>query len=178
MGLGQIQRGTKQQADPFLAGQEIIPKNSTELPNLLCCCQLSLKLLGKVCAFLPSSGSQPRAMVCCCLELLRVLKWGRLQQQHCSPAGPWQDSWDMPPEFICLLRSKGFSFPHPLKSENQLHRSKKITSLTCINKHMAFKLMITVYFSNFINFLICIYSIIIDYLDYHSLVHYCFKAQS
>lgn len=90
---------------------------------------------------------------------------------------------------ICLMTSfashynvfqgvKAFLFPSLLRNENQLHRSKKMTSLTCINKHTAFKLMITIYFSYFINSFICIYTSIIDYLDYHSLVHYCFKAQS
>lgn len=50
-------RGTKLHSDPFLAGKVIIPRNSTELPNLILCHQVSVKFLSKVPHYPPAVHS-------------------------------------------------------------------------------------------------------------------------
>ena len=178
---GTKQRWTKLQADPFLEGREMISRHSTEPPNPLCCHQVPVKFLGKACAphCPPAVCSWSEGLL---LPLVtRLLNRGRLQWQHYSPAAPGRTEGTLLQSSFAshchvFLGIKAFLFLSLLRNKNQLRRSKKITSLTCINKHMAFNLMITVYFSYFINSLLCICTIIIDYLDYHSLVHYFFKA--
>lgn len=61
---GRDRPGAKLKAGYFLAGREVIPRISTDPPNLLCCHQVFVKLLGEVCALFPSSWqleSQPLA---------------------------------------------------------------------------------------------------------------------
>lgn len=52
--------------------------------------------------------------------------------------------------FNVFRRVKSLPSPFPQRDKNQLH-SQKAMQLTCVNKPMAFKLMIAVYLSSFIS---------------------------